>query len=374
MNLMAKESLAACTDGDGVLVLSEFAGAARELGEAILINPNNTTEFSDAIYQALTMPEAERRARLKTMQGRLKRYDLARWTADFLDVLENTKVHQQALAVRFMDDDELRTIGTAFATASRRLLFLDYDGTLVPIAKTPEQARPDDAIISLIQHLSRDELTDIVIISGRDRAVLEKWFGDLDIGLIAEHGIWIREPGKDWEMPRGVTGDWKETVRPILERYVDRTPRSFVEEKEYSLAWHYRNVDPFLAQIRSGELREDLMLRIKSLHLALLEGSKVLEVKSADVNKGAAVQHWLRDNPYDFIFAAGDDRTDEDVFSAVPTEAVTIKVGTNPSRAHYSVRSHSEIRDLLMSWSGKTPAMKRPHLKADGAHARAVMD
>lgn len=359
MNLMAKEYVAACTDGDGVLVLSEFAGAARELGEALLINPNNSAEFSDAIFQALTMPEAERRARLKTMQGRLKRYDLTRWTADFLDVLDSTKAHQQVLAARFMDEEELRTIGISFATASRRILFLDYDGTLVPIAKTPEQARPDNAIKDLIRHLSRDNRTDIVIISGRDRGVLEEWFGDLDTGLIAEHGIWIRKQGKGWEMPRVVTGDWKETIRPILERYVDRTPRSFVEEKEYSLAWHFRNVDPFLAHTRSGELREDLMLRTKSLHLALLEGSRVIEVKTADVNKGAAVQHWLQDNPYDFIFAAGDDRTDEDIFAAVPPGAVTVKVGVNPSLAQYSVRSYTEIRDLLAAWNAKKPAGPR---------------
>jgi trehalose 6-phosphate synthase/phosphatase len=354
MNLMAKEYLAAKSSGKGMLILSEFAGAAKELGEAILINPNNTVEFAEAIYQGLTLPEAERWARVTVMQERLKRYDLKRWTTDFLDVLASTKASQQVLAARFMDKPAIRRMGADFRKASRRILFLDYDGTLVPLAKTPQQAQPDSIILETLRQLSRDERTNVIIISGRDRTVLEGWFNDLDIGLIAEHGIWIREHGKEWEMFRVVPKDWKDEIRPILERYVDRTPRSFIEEKEYSLAWHYRNVDPGLAQIRSGELREDLMLRTKSLRLALLEGSKVFEVKSAEVNKGAAVQHWLKNDTYDFIFAAGDDRTDEDVFAAAPPEAYTVNVGTNPSRAAYSVRSYKDIRDLLKRLGSKS--------------------
>jgi len=351
MNLMAKEYLATKSSGDGMLILSEFAGAAKELGEAILVNPNNIAEFSEAIYQGLTLPEPERRTRVKTMQERLRRYDLTRWTNDFLDVLESTQAHQQMLAARFMDTAAIRRMETDYRNAYRRVLFLDYDGTLVPIAKTPQQAQPDAGILQILSRLIQDAGTSVIIVSGRDRSVLDHWFGELDIGLIAEHGIWIRERGKDWEMLRTVSKDWKEEIRPILERYVDRTPRTFVEEKEYSLAWHYRNADPYLAWIRSGELREDLMVRTKSLRLALLEGSKVIEVKSADVNKGSAVQHWLKNETYDFIFAAGDDRTDEDVFAAAPPNAYTVKVGTNPSCALYSVRSVHEIRDLLKTWS-----------------------
>jgi trehalose 6-phosphate synthase/phosphatase len=359
MNLMAKEYLATKTDGNGMLVLSEFAGAAKELGEAILVNPNNTAEFAEAMYQGLTLTEPERQARVKDMQARLRRYDLARWTSDFLDVFESTRAQQQMLEARFMDAGAIRHLTQDYRDAGKRILFLDYDGTLVPISRTPEMAEPDPEILRILSGLTKDPATSVVIISGRDRTFLEHWFGSLDVGLIAEHGIWIRESGKAWEMLRIVSKEWKEEIRPILERYVDRTPRTFVEEKEFSLAWHYRNADSFLAQTRSGELREDLMLRTKSLRLALLEGSKVFEVKSADVNKGAAAQHWLKNATYDFVFAAGDDRTDEDVFSAVPPESLTVKVGTNQSRAHYSVRSVHEIRDLLMTWSTGTAASRR---------------
>jgi trehalose 6-phosphate synthase/phosphatase len=356
MNLMAKEYLATKTTADGMLVLSEFAGAAKELGEALVVNPNNTPEFAEVIYRGLVMPESEARDRVSAMQERLRRYDLARWTADFLDMLATAKRRQHELSARFMDREAFDRLTADYRNASRRVLFLDYDGTLVPIARTPAQARPDPEILGILKRLSHDQCTSVVIISGRERSVLDTWFGALDVGLIAEHGIWARERDGDWEMLGSVSGEWKGEIRPILEQYVDRTPGSFIEEKEFSLAWHYRGADPILAQMRAGELWEDLMLRTQSLSLALLEGSKVLEVKSPNINKGAAVQRWIANDSYDFVFAVGDDYTDEDVFAAAPRHAYTVKVGSNPSRALYSVESFHEVRDLLRAWLPPPPS------------------
>jgi trehalose 6-phosphate synthase/phosphatase len=254
------------------------------------------------------------------------------------------------LAARFMDAQVFRRLQEEYRGASARLLLLDYDGTLVPLAETPEQAYPDREILAALGTLSGDPRNTVVIISGRERAILDRWFGSLDVGLVAEHGIWVRERGGEWEMTRTVTKEWKEEIRPILELYVDRTPGTFVEEKEYSLAWHFRNADPGLAGTRSIELREDLMPRTKNLHLALLEGDKVVEVKNADIHKGTAVSHWLGKGARDLILAIGDDRTDEDLFAAVPGDAWTIKVGPHPSRAAYSVRSVNEVRKILAGW------------------------
>ena len=347
MNLMAKEYLATKGGQPGMLVLSEFAGAAKELGEAVLVNPNNLREFTAGIYQALTMTEAEKKKRLVEMQGRLVRYDLARWTADFLDVLGATKNYQRMLAAQFMDENLVTHLKERYCNATARILFLDYDGTLVPIAKTPEQACPDPEILRILAALSADPQNRVIITSGRDRTVLEQWFGTLGVEFIAEHGIWIREQGSEWKMVTAVSKDWKSEIRPILDMYVDRTPGTFIEEKEYSLAWHFRKADPGLAGMRSIELREDLMLRTKNLHLALLEGDKVVEVKDSGINKGAAALHWLRNATYDFIFAIGDDRTDEDLFAALPTTAYTIKVGPDLSLATYSLRSVDAVRELL---------------------------
>jgi trehalose 6-phosphate synthase/phosphatase len=347
MNLMAKEYLATKGKKTGMLVLSEFAGAAQELGEAIIVNPNNIPEVSAALYSGLTMPEEEKKKRVQPMQERLSRYDLRRWTSDFLDMLDETKGFQRVLAARFMDQRAFQRLYSDYRSASSRIMFLDYDGSIVPLAKTPEQAPPDKEILEILEAISKDPRNTVIVISGRDRQPLERWFGSLPIGLIAEHGLWIRRCGEEWEMTRQVSDEWKEEIRPILERYVDRTPETFVEEKEYSLAWHFRKADPDLTRIRSIELREDLMLRTKNLHLALLEGDKVVEIKNADITKGVAVHRWLTKGTYDFILAIGDDRTDEDLFAAIPKEGYTMKVGPDPSRARFSIRSVEEVRTLL---------------------------
>jgi trehalose 6-phosphate synthase/phosphatase len=364
MNLMAKEYLATKGGQPGMLVLSEFAGAAKELGEAVLVNPNNIQELSSAIFQGLTMDEEEKKKRIAVMQMRLARYDLKRWTSDFLDVLEATKNYQKILAARFMDDTLITTVKEKYYTATNRILFLDYDGTLVPIAKMPELAQPDPEILKIIQTLSGDPQNRVIITSGRDRAVLEQWFGDAGTDFIAEHGIWIKERDDEWKMIISVSKEWKSDIRQILEVYVDRTPGTFIEEKEYSLAWHFRNADQGLAHIRSIELREDLMLRTKNLHLALLEGDKVLEVKDSGISKGAAALHLLRNTTYDFIFAVGDDMTDEDLFAALPDTALTIKVGPNLSVATYSLRSVDEVRKLLKEL-GQNPGTKLKRRKSD---------
>jgi len=347
MNLMAKEYLATKEGSSGMLVLSEFAGASKELGEAILINPNDIKEFSAAIYEGLTLSDEEKTTRLTTMQKRLQRYDLNRWTNDFLDVLDKMKKLQEMLSATWINKKTVSTICNSYDHSSSRVFFLDYDGTLVQIAKTPELAKPDPEVYSILTALIQDPKNQVVIISGRNRQILDTWFGMLPIGLISEHGIWVKETGKDWEMNITVSKDWKNEIRPIIEVYADRTPGSFVEEKEYSLAWHYRNSDPGLAGMRAIELREDLILRTKNLNLNLLEGHKVFEIKNSEINKGIAVQRWMKSKMYDFVFAAGDDLTDEDIFSVLSQDAYTIKVGPNPSLAQFSVLSVDQMRELL---------------------------
>ncbi len=347
MNLMAKEYLATKGGQPGMLVLSEFAGAAKELGEAVLVNPNNFRDVSSSIYLGLTMTDEEMKKRMTAMQARLKRYDLQKWTSDFLDVLGATKNFQKMLNARFMDENLVAHVRKVYGKATARILFFDYDGTLVPIAGTPDEAYPDPEILRILAALSGDPRNRVIITSGRDRTVLEKWFGTVGVDFIAEHGTWIREHDGEWKMVTPVSKEWKSKIRPILEVYVDRTPGTFIEEKEVSLAWHFRNADSDLADMRSIELREDLMLRTKNLHLALLEGDKVVEVKDSGINKGAAALHWFRNTTYDFILAIGDDRTDEDLFAVLPDTAYTIKVGPDPSLATFNLRSVDAVRNLL---------------------------
>jgi len=353
MNLIAKEFVAARHDGTGVLILSEMAGAAAELSEALIVNPNNLERVVKAIKTAITMPKREQIKRNRMMQNRLERYNVGMWAEDFMKALVAMKEYDRELSSRKLTADTRRDIVEKYANAKKRLIMLDYDGTLRMFEKKPEDAIPDKALLRMLITLSKEPRNEVLIISGRDKETLETWFRSFHIGLVAEHGVWIREIDGEWELIEPLANYWKDEIRPILERFMDRTPGSLIEEKDYSLVWHYRRTNPELAGIRARELKEEILHFTSNLGLSVLEGNKVLEIKNAGINKGNAALKWLSRDTYDFILAAGDDRTDEDIFNALPKDAYTIKVGLPPSKARFSVDSVGEMRSLLQHLTGE---------------------
>jgi trehalose 6-phosphate synthase/phosphatase len=199
----------------------------------------------------------------------------------------------------------------------------------------------------LLGSLASDPRNEVVVISGRERSSLESWLGDLPIDMVAEHGVWLREQSGQWVTSEPMTDEWKSKIIPILEMFVDRTPGSLVEEKDYSAAWHYRGIHPELAATRVDELKEALVGITNDLGLAIMEGNKVLEIKSARVTKGSAAHRWMCREDMDFVLAIGDDRTDEDMFEMSPEGAWTIKVGSGSTHARFSVRGVAEVNALL---------------------------
>ncbi|MBS1504076.1 MAG: trehalose-phosphatase, partial [Bacteroidetes bacterium] len=176
---------------------------------------------------------------------------------------------------------------------------------------------------------------------------LDKWFGDYDMALVAEHGSWMKKPRAAWHKLSGLSAQWKQEIRPIIETYIDRTPGSFIEEKTYSLAWHYRKAPKGLGELRAGELMNNLKYLANDRGLQLLPGDKVVEIKNVEVNKGKAALTILDNQDYDFILALGDDYTDEDVFKELPENSITIKIGNNVSAAKFYLTSPEEARSLL---------------------------
>jgi trehalose 6-phosphate synthase/phosphatase len=233
--------------------------------------------------------------------------------------------------------------------AKKRALFLDYDGTLVGFKPNIDEASPDEELYRLITKLSNDDRNQVVIISGRKYETLEQWFGHMPVDLIAEHGAWKKTYGATWEETPNLSNKWKENVRPMLESYSDRTPGSFIEEKKYSLAWHYRKVEKGLGEQRANELVSNMRYLTREKGLQLLPGNKVVEVKNAEINKGKATLDYLYNKEFDFILAMGDDHTDEDIFEAINDIAITIKIGSSISEATYYLRNVEEARNLLNS-------------------------
>ncbi|MGV3641928.1 MAG: bifunctional alpha,alpha-trehalose-phosphate synthase (UDP-forming)/trehalose-phosphatase [Adhaeribacter sp.] len=362
MNLVCKEYIASRTEGNGVLVLSEMAGAAQELSDALLINPNDVDQICGAIYQALEMPEKDQQAHIANMQAILSKYNIHQWVQLFMDRLAFCKEQQEAQRTALLKGAQLEQLKKDYAVASSRLIFLDYDGTLMPFTRDPGKTQPDEALLQILEQLTADPQNRVVIISGRDHHILGQWLGHLHLDMIAEHGVWLRQKVAGWKMIRQLQNDWKEDIRPILEGYVARTPGALLEEKDFALVWHYRKVEKTLGETRSGELSSHLRYLVANRNLQVMEGDKIVEIKNIEVNKGIAAQRWLETFPADFVIAIGDDRTDEDTFLAMPEHACTIKVGSNRSAARYHLTSPAEVRSLLqnLNQAGAPGGMPNP--------------
>jgi len=289
------------------------------------------------------------------MQDRLQRYNVTRWAEDFVQSLQATQNTEAARQARVLTGKAQTALVQAYQSAQRRALLLDYDGTLVPFQEEPRLARPDAELIVLLQALAAGAGNEVVIVSGRPRRDLEEWFGGLPVALVAEHGVWLRPRGAEWHMLKTLSTEWKERVRPILQLFVDRLPGALLEEKEFSLAWHYRRADSELALRRARELLDALSGFTRNIDVQVLEGNKVLEVRNTGVSKGTAALEWLGRVEADFILAVGDDWTDEDLFRALPPAAYSVRVGMAQTAARYYLSNHLAVRRLLRTLVERLP-------------------
>lgn len=356
MNLVAKEFIASRPDGDGVLVLSEFAGAAFELGEAVHVNPYDVDGVARAIQSALAMPEEERRRRMCALRSRVFEHDVHTWAKTFMSQLEAASSHARE-ATGLATTNGYQRLKTIFSRLPRDrdvLMLLDYDGTLVPFADTPDAAVPDEELLALLTSLAARPGASIHLVSGRTRASLDRWFGALPIGLHAEHGVWSRPPGGAWYMPRKVRSEWKEQIRPALDHFTATTHGSFIEEKTFGLAWHYRLADAdhtdgaSFGDVQAQELRLLLSELLANSPVKVLSGNKVIEIRPHGIDKGTIAGRLLANGPCpDLLLAFGDDQTDEDLFAALPPGAISVHVGPGSSAALYRVDTIEEVRSLL---------------------------
>ena len=351
MNLVAKEYVATKCDNPGVLILSEMAGAAVELTDAIQINPNDTEQIENAICQALEMPEEEQKQRLQRMQSILSVQTVNKWAADFVNELNATCMKNDMLRKKRIVAASIAQIKLKYNQAKQRLILLDYDGTLTALKPRPEDAQPTPELISILQQLASDPANHIVINSGRDHFTLEKWLGTLPISMAAEHGAFYKENGVWHKNIKKI--EWGAGILSILQMFVDRTPRSHLEVKETALAWHYRESDAWLGTLRAQQLVNTLISLCTRQKLQILQGNKVIEIKSPDCNKGSEVGRLLANRRYDFVIAMGDDTTDEDMFQALPMSAITIKIGSVSEAANYHLSAQSDVLPFLRSLLGK---------------------
>lgn len=281
---------------------------------------------------------------MHSLRARVKEYDVHWWVRTFLETLQAAPTPPP----RVQPAGEEAALAR-MREARRLLLLIDYDGTLVPFAPRPELAAPDTELLDLLRRLATRPETRVHIVSGRPRETLEGWFDELPLGLHAEHGLWSRSaPGEPWRSTDGAPTDWKSLVRPILESFAERVPGAFVEEKSASLAWHYRQVDAVFGAYQSRELRLHLGEVFARGPLEVLPGDKVVEVRPRGVHKGRMAERITEGlAPGTLVVAIGDDRADEDLFSALPEGSLAIHAGDKHTRAGYRVKGPTGVRELL---------------------------
>lgn len=344
MNLVAKEFVSSRIRNDGVLILSKEAGAREELGDALIADPFNISEMAVLMNNALNMQLSEQKTRTVRMQGKIKKYDVFDWVADILKQTISSKVKESN--VQELDTASVNFIADKYRSAKKRILFLDYDGTLVPLQKDPASAVPDIPLLQIISDMAADSNTKVIIVSGRNAAFLEDCFNTVNIDYAAEYGSVLK---KDKALALGgdLKTEWKTAARQIIGKMNLQSGDTFIEEKEFSMVLHFKRnsvtkIESYLSEFAGGfgSISEKYLLEV-------VRAKTSIEIKHAVVNKGRALRYWMEDKQYDFILAIGDDQNDESMFRALPPGAFTVRVGRTETNARYLAKDHQQVRSLL---------------------------
>jgi trehalose 6-phosphate synthase/phosphatase len=351
MNLVAMEYIIAQDiETPGSLILSEFAGAASFLSDALIINPWDVDSIADAIHQAYKMPFAERRERLSNLQEILSRYSATKWAEGFLRDLEASQGARQKATTVYLTADRTHwpaQVLERLKKAPKVRLVVDYDGTLVSIERKPERALLQTKTRLLLEQLQQH--LEVFILSGRSREFLDQQFPNSPFFLGAEHGAFYRAPGAPWESR--VTSDiqtWYPQVEKVMQSYAERVPLSFVEKKEASLVWHFRESPKDFADFQSRKMDDELQIGMANEPVSVVMGLRILEAKSIECNKGNFLRRILQASPEDgFYLCLGDDRTDEDMFRVIENQGISIKIGPEATQAQFRLSSQSDVDPFL---------------------------
>lgn len=359
------------------LILSEFTGTAGHLPAAIQINPWDIVGVAAAIHHALAISENERAERHQQCYDQVMSQTSHMWALSLVHQMLLRLRHRYSAHSTLPFDTSLML--KHYAPAKKRLILLDYDGTLTPIVKDPAAAVPSRRLLDALRTLSENPSNAVYIISGRDEAFLTKHFGNLPaLGLSAEHGSYFKEHGADstWQnLSAELDMSWKGDVLNVFRYFTDRTIGSNIEEKKSSIVWHYRNADPDFGSFQAKECQSllDNILSQNDLQVEVVVGKKNVEVRPLAINKGEIVHRILFGNPdTEYVYCAGDDKTDEDMFrflSQLPFEVDDQQADASSERtSHVILRPPAPLR---RSTEREAPARKI-HIRPDQVFTTTV--
>ena len=352
LNLVCKEFVSTKAEGNGVLILSEFAGSAAEMGEAILVNPYDTNQISSAIYDAVTMDEKDKKRRMRALHERTMEYGSRRWASNFLAYWEKIQYSKRRSVT--LNKKKIKSLKEKFQKANKLHLFFDFDGTLAPIVTVPEAAAMSEETFAFLRKLSHNENSIVSLVTGRPREFLSEKILALPMNFACEHGMFTKSmKSGDWRS-QGVS-DLLSQVKPeilfLLELHTRSVPNSFVEEKEFSICWHYRNSPEEFAENQARLLKEELRQLLSDTAFTVYTGKKILEIRPVLASKGYAVESFTSDAAFDdksdLILTFGDDVTDEDMYEMRPEVNYSFHIGKGPTYASYKIEQQKDLLAIL---------------------------
>jgi len=243
---------------------------------------------------------------------------------------------------------EIKQVVREYDRTKNRLILLDYDGTLVPFGTDHRITDPGEGVISLLHSLAASRENCVILISGRDKEYLENHFKGVPIILVAEHGGYYKSSDGNWNTMFMSSMSWIPQALTALQALVFQFVGSYIEQKTFSLAWHYRKIAD---RITDAEIQQ-ILTALRSLpehqHFVIYDCEFTIELRTPEIDKGTFISRWVGGRYFDFILSLGDSQTDEDVFKRLGDDAFSIKVG-NPlgSAARYYLASQQEVLPFL---------------------------
>jgi len=346
MNLMAKEYLAARNDKKGVLILSEMAGAYKELGETFIVNPNNISSIVDSLEKAMDLSDDKKEEINSIMRERLKRYNVVRWAEDFFQKLNKMRELEQKRESNLLTEDIQNKIINDYKKSQKRLILIDYDGAFTPYCEG-EIVEPSQETIDTLENLTQDERNEFVIFSQAEMSKMDKCFRNLDTNFVAYQGAYLKRKNQDWEKLDMFDTEWKSDLLPVFELFVDRTPGSTLIEKEFSIIWDYSDASFDLGELRARELINELMGVTGNMDLQILDREKRIELRASGLSKEHAALRWLANEKWDFVLAVSDGLAGQTFYDHLPEKSYSIKIGKPETKSKYYVKSPEVIIDFL---------------------------
>jgi trehalose 6-phosphate synthase/phosphatase len=352
LNLVCKEYIAARDDDDGVLILSEMAGAAVEMGEALLINPYDINQFAEALHSGLTMKAVERHHRAVQLRKRIIEFDNMAWLRAFIqhwaDAVQRNHIHSIPLRHGVYEN-----LFKRIAAANRCFIFLDYDGSLISSTATAQPPIPTAESLQLFSELGSLPQIELTLMTNRSKDFCMNYFSHLPMNVAAEHGAFIQlRDEKFWHAPYGLDEFYliEPDIIRLLERYTRHVPGTCIERKQFSIAWDYQRANAALAGAQARDLSAAIAQLLEHTLFGIYHQHKILEIRPLIANKGYAMEqvlHHRECQPEHLLMTIGDDESDEEMYKLRKQQNIAIHVGAPNLFANFHLTSPNDIRQLL---------------------------